>query len=93
MVQPYLRSWGIPGVTGIQETPLKWHQCTDEELGLKKAGLPWTERFFPIAEKSRRNVEIYGSKLKCLDLEDFEMFGNFDSDSAKQLSLKLELCD
>jgi hypothetical protein len=95
MVQPYIRSWGIPENEGgkIIDRPLEWHQCSPEELGLTESSLSREDVFFPIMRKSKLDLETYGSKMKCIDYDDFEIFGNFNSQAAKQLTLYLELCD
>ena len=81
----YLRSWGIPENDGkIVDRPLKTSLCNQTELGLVGVDDPnFVPDFFPVMENSLSDAVTYGPKLKCIDYEGFEFFGNFNSFKAK----------
>ena len=60
---------------------LKSHYCTREELGLdddkSKAG------FYPY---SNNNVEFYHRKFLCVDKEDIEVYGDWNTNKAQFLN-------
>lgn len=41
---------------------------------------------------SQADADVYGRKMKCLEYDDFEFFGNFNSYKAKQPTIYLEMC-
>ena len=94
VLKPYLRSWGIPENNGkIVDYSLETRPCKPEELNIEESDDPnFTTDFFPVMENSFADAEVYGRKMKCLNYEEFEFFGNFNSYKAKQPTLYLEMC-
>ena len=54
---------------------------------------------YPTNPLSEKDLQIYGPKLKCLDLEhpdapeSLEIFGNFNTEKASNLMIVFERCD
>ena len=67
------------------------HTCSREELGLvedsENASL-----FFPVAEKKQNLLNMYQKKFKCINREDMHVNGDFDSDYARLISMRLVRC-
>ena len=67
--------------------PLKSHRCTREELGLdddkSKA------RFYPNTDS---DVEFYHKKFLCIDKEDIEVYGDWNSHKAQLLNVQFIKC-
>ena len=48
---------------------------------------------YPLMEKSKAEVAVYKSKMKCLDAEDYNVWGDYNSVVAQQLSVKFKMCE
>ena len=48
--------------------------------------------FFPLSQKSEYDVKTYGNKMHCLK-ERPEIYGAYDSSTAKHLVIKFEKCN
>lgn len=70
--------------------PLKHHFCSDEELGLTDSKTSLT---YPMVELQKDFVESYKNKMKCLDAEDYEIYGDYNSAQAQQLKIKFKMCE
>ena len=64
------------------------HACSEEELGLTGDN----SKFFPIHETSSNYVSLYKKKFQCINQEDLEIYGNFNSKKAQLLRVRLNYC-
>ena len=62
--------------------PIPSHACTREELGLD--GDKSKARFYPHTDS---DVELYHKKFLCIDKEDIEVRGNWNSHKAQLLNV------
>ena len=89
-----LKSWNILDETkgAVQWKLLKTKMCEDADFNTLDNANP-DSKFLPLAEQAVPVIDIYGSKMKCLDEEELELFGNFDTNSGANLLVTLEKCD
>lgn len=64
------------------------HACSEEELGLTGDN----SKFMPTHDTSSNYVKLYKNKFQCINQEDLEIYGNFDSKRAKLLRVALKYC-
>ena len=64
---------GVP-----QWKELKSKMCQDADFNTGD-GANTESKFLPLAAESVAAIDIYGSKMKCLDEEELELVGNFDT--------------
>ena len=62
---------------------MEYHYCSDEELGLVKG--PNTLAY-PIFESSINEVTTWKKKFKCADPETLQIWGDYNSAAAQQLT-------
>ena len=72
---------------GFEEMPS--HTCTKEELGIEGDN----SSFMPLPENSMTYVRLYQKKLKCLDPKDMKVSGDYDSDKAQLINMRLQRCE
>ena len=82
--------WGYNGETASRSTPLETHQCSDIELGLE-TDIEAGEKF-KLIENSVGVVSTWKKKFKCMEAEDIEIWGDFNSEAAQQIAIKFEMC-
>ena len=58
--------WGYAEEVGVVSSPLKYHSCSDEELGFNRTE---STLIYPIRENQIHEVTTYRKKFKCLDKE------------------------
>ena len=46
----------------------------------------------PIDKESQRSVEVYHKKMLCVNKEDLNLSGNWNSDEANLMNLQLRKC-
>ena len=87
--------WGYEGALGTKSTSLKEHYCSDAELGLaSQAETDSTgSSIYPIFESSKKEVQTWKKKFKCIPREDLIIWGDYNSAKAQQISVKFEMCD
>ena len=72
---------------------LKTKNCTESDFNWGDGReTDSRSRFYPIKSNMRRDIEIYGSKLKCID-ESLDLIGNFDQALASNLMITFIKCD
>ena len=71
------------------------HQCTREELNLDK----WTENigneenvFFHTAKRYQTDLNLHQKKFMCIEPEDMRMQGDYNSETASLIHIKIEKC-
>ena len=85
-----LYGWGYDGGIGFSKpAPIDYHYCSDEELGFVQG--PNTS-IFPIFSSSVAEVQLYRKKFKCFKKESAELWGDFNSARAQQLTVKFKMC-
>lgn len=72
--------WGYEGEIGSKSSPLDYHYCSDEELGIEPG--PGTS-IFPIFESSSSEVMTWRKKFKCVNKQDLEIWGDYNSQKAQ----------
>ena len=91
-VKFYAEEWEIDAEQNLinnMNIPIEPHICSREELGLTGANsqfLPST-RSAVIAE-----VERYQQKFMCLEEKDMKIYGDYNSNRARQIQVRLEKC-
>lgn len=84
--------WGNTEGLGLERKALDAHYCSDAELGL--APDPDNiSSIYPIFESSKKEVEMWKKKFKCIPREDLIIWGDYNSAKAQQISIKFEMCD
>ena len=77
--------------------PIETHTCTKEELGLTDDENPDIEAsgssFFKLDRQSFTEVNLYKKKFRCIDGEDMHVSGDYNSEQASLLLIKLNRCD
>ena len=68
------------------------HYCTAEELNLEKSPVQQANVFFPIAERYERDMEAHNKKFLCLDQENMRLQGDYSSETASLLEVRIEKC-
>ena len=68
------------------------HYCSAEELNLEKSPESVANVFFPIAQKYERDMKAYHKKFLCLDEEDMRLQGDYSSETASLLEVRIEKC-
>ena len=68
------------------------HYCTKEELNLEKSTETKENVFYPIASRSEQAMNVHYRRFLCLDQDDMRLHGDYSSDSASLLFVKLEKC-
>ena len=68
--------WGYDGETAVRIKDLETHACSDEELGLSE------DSEYKLAENSVGVITTWKKKFKCLNTEDIEIWGDFNSEAA-----------
>ena len=80
--------WGYEDTegTGSRRTPLETHPCSDAELGLED------DVEYPLIDDSIGVVTTWKKKFRCMKPEDIEIWGDYNSEKAQQITIKLEKC-
>ena len=73
-----LKKWG-GGLEGTQFVDLETRPCTREDFNGGDNSL-----YYPVYEKHTSTFEYYFDKLLCIS-EDYELYGDFDSNQASHL--------
>ena len=82
--------WGFKdGEPYVEYTDLESHPCSEEELGFENGD---ETIFMPITESSIPTVSIKRKTFKCINKEDSYIFGNYDSNAARLMRIKLTKC-
>ena len=82
--------WGYSETEiGVQSNTLEQRPCSDEELGLIEGG---DSSVYPISKSSRSEVTTWKKKFKCINRSDMEIWGDYNSPKAQQLSVKFRMC-
>ena len=66
---------------------MKTHTCTARELGLD--GKYDDKKYMKPRVDSHRYIDLYRNKFLCIDEEDRWLRGNFNSDTASVIRVKL----
>ena len=90
VIQHY--GWGYEGELGVKQTPLDTHYCSDAELGFA-ADAEVDSSIYPIFESSKKEVETWKKKFKCIPRKDIVIWGDYNSAKAQQIAVKFEMCD
>ena len=61
--------------------------CTKEELGLTEGRIG--AKFMPIHHSSKQTLEIYRDNLYCVDANELEISGEYNSDNGKLIRVML----
>ena len=80
--------WNITGEYEGEE--LKYHPCTDEELGLDSSS---NSKFYPIHGEDLDTVEKARASFICFDQSELEIANQFDSAVATYLDIKVRVPD
>ena len=72
--------WGYEEFIGSKSRVLETHPCSDAELGLKRTD---STLIYPIRESSMGEVKTWKKKFKCVDKEDFQIWGDYNSAAAQ----------
>lgn len=83
--------WGedAEGVPFLKYVELESHTCSKAELGLEGEE---ASHFFPIRQNKQNLLRMYQKKFKCIEPKDMFVNGDFDSDTARLISLRLNRC-
>ena len=68
------------------------HYCTREELNLDKSTEKQENVFFPIASRYEKDMKEQNKKFMCLEPEDTRLQGDFSTNSASLIFIKVEKC-
>ena len=68
--------WGNSEGGTVDQKPLDYHYCSDEELGITRT--PETV-VYPWQERIETEVMTYRKKFKCIDKEDTVIWGDYNS--------------
>ena len=68
---------------------MKTHTCTSEELGLEGTN----SSFLPVEKKNVAVVKSQQKKLLCVDHEDMQIYGDYNSNKARIINIQLEICN
>ena len=99
MINKY--AWGIAedGKFFTRRSTLKHHPCSLYELNLNEdddEGLDFDDenyaRFFKPHSNARYYTSYYYKKFLCIDKDDLEVQGDYNSDNAQQLNFQLIKC-
>ena len=94
MLKPYYKSWGIKeDVKGVDFEPLPMRECTKAELNIDDEEVDPDSKFFAPHKTSISDLSFYYRKLKCLDLEDLEVQGDYNSPTTRSFVLLFEKCN
>ena len=74
--------WGNTGEVGYQDIDLDLHYCSDEELGLTRRD---DTSMYPIDDSSYDEILLWKRKFKCAKPEDYEIWGDYNSNMANQM--------
>ena len=86
-----LYGWGYDGGIGFSKpAPIDYHYCSDEELGFFRG--PDTQ-IFPIFSSQLAEVQLFRNKFKCFKKSSVELWGDFNSARAQQLTVKFKMCE
>ena len=50
-------------------------------------------KFFPVNPVSIPDLKVYSQKMKCIDEDELEILGNYNTDKASNLMIVFEFCD
>ena len=68
---------------------LKSHFCTDEDLGLTRTQ---NTVMFPLNKNHEFELETYRNKFRCVDRDELQIWGDFNSAQAQQLIVRFKMC-
>ena len=88
VVQAKYRSWGDE-IVSKEQAELTTHPCSEQELGLTAQTNEGD--FWKVNERSRRDVENFKPKFKCID-QDIQIQGDYNSDVAQRLEIQFVKC-
>ena len=93
MLKPYYKSWGIKeDVKGVDFEPLPMRECTKAELNIDDEEVDPDSKFFEPHKNSVSDLSFYYRKLKCLDVDDLEVQGDYNSPTTRSFVLLFEKC-
>ena len=69
--------------------PVENHFCTDADLGITRSE---KTRIFPIFERSQAEVDTYRNKFKCIDPDELQIWGDYNSAQAMQYAVNFHMC-
>ena len=70
-----------------EEEEIESHTCTHEELGL--SGDKSKSRFMPVHKASKAALELNKDGFLCIDDDQLELFGDWNSDKARTIQISL----
>ena len=97
-VKFYNKSWGRGSSRGINFTELEVRPCLDQDFNFSHDEQEHDKDpiFFPVTEDSKRDLNFYSKKLKCLVEEEeedgFGLRGSYNSDNGTNLMIVFERC-
>ena len=87
-------SWGpvedSPGEFFTSRDRLPVHNCSRDELGLGNDRSK--SRFFEIHESAFNFIDAYANKFLCIEQEDTYIYGDYNTQKARQLNIQLIKC-
>ena len=93
VLKAYYKSWGIKKqVKGVDFEELPTRPCTATELHIKNE-TDSKSRFYKPHANSISDLTFYNKKLKCLDTENLELQGDYNSPRARSFVINFERCD
>ena len=82
--------YGEDGTYIEVEEEIESHTCSHQELGL--TGDKKQARFMPIHKASKSALKQYKDGFLCIEDEQLELYGDWNSDSARTIQISLERC-
>lgn len=73
-------------------TTLDSHYCSEKELGISNETTDSKSLFYPVEAGSRYDVQLHKDKFRCMDPDDLEIYGSYNSFRAKQLIITVDRC-
>ena len=72
--------WGYSDGIGNASGDISYHYCSEEEIGLVDSP---NRLIYPIIESAFDEVQLYRKKFKCINREDLQIWGDYNSKSAQ----------
>ena len=82
-IKMYIKGWGVQDETegSLFFNEIKTKLCTSKELN-DVAGSNTNSKFFKTDPESEGDLGTYGPKMRCIDDDNLDVFGNYDTNTA-----------
>ena len=85
----YIKEFGTEANPGLNFRKVENKPCEFNNVD----GTNLDSSFYPTLPNSENDILTYGPKMKCINEEGFDLFGNYDTAAAKNLLVTFDKCD